>query len=92
MSHSMATLLPGLLDETVEALATKNILTPQQLVGQFLVLRTPDANARQHCYYFWYWMHLCGIRPLQRAYIMDYVGEKANAVFPGSYDPSVFAD
>lgn len=92
MTDRFTTALPGLLEQSVEALLRANITTPEQLVGHFLVLRSANFDVRQHCYTFWYWMHTCGITPLQRAYIMDYVGDAANRVFPGTYDPSVFAE
>lgn len=84
--------LPGIEEDTAALLHKANVFSPQQLVGQFLQLHTVDTNVRRHCYLFWWWMHTCGIRPLQRAYIMDYVGHKACTIFPGSYDPSVFAE
>ena len=92
MADALAAALPGLLPETGDALRRANVYTPQQLVGHFLALRSANFDVRQHCYYFWYWMHTCGIVPLQRALLMDYVGEMANRAFPGSYEPSVFAE
>lgn len=92
MADDLLAALPDITPHTLDALQKANVHTPQQLLGHFLALRLPGADVRQHCYYFWYWMHTCGLPPLQRALLMDYVGELANRAFPGSYDPSVFAE
>lgn len=67
-----------------------------QLVGKFLMLKGPDdgdekVGTREHMEKFWYWLQEKGISS-HRSGIVRCIAEKMNAMMPGIYDASEYAD
>mmetsp|Transcript_1251 Transcript_1251/g.1446 ORF Transcript_1251/g.1446 Transcript_1251/m.1446 type:complete len:134 (-) Transcript_1251:166-567(-) len=67
-----------------------------QLMGKFLMLKGPDdedekVGTREHMEKFWYWLQEKGISS-HRSGIVRCIAEKMNAMMPGIYDASEYAD
>ena len=84
--------LPSLSEAALESLHEDYIDTPEQLVGKFMMMKYMSMSARRHAELFWWYLHNRGIVPSERDAIIQYVGDKSNQCFPGTYDPSVLAE
>ena len=79
------TSVPGVGPKTGEALARAGVQTPHQLMGRFLLLRSPGLSVRAHCDAFYCWLKEAGV-VANRSTIIMAVAEKANVWVPGIYN------
>lgn len=56
-----------------------------QLIGQFLLMREPGMNTREHCDAFAAWLKTKGISS-HRNQIIRVIAEKVNTMLPGLYN------
>ncbi len=78
------TSVPGVGPKTAEALAKVGVLTPHQLMGKFLCLRSPGLGCKPLCDAFYAWLKDSGVNA-NRSTIVMAVAEKATVWVPGLY-------
>jgi hypothetical protein len=76
--------VPGIGPATDAALARVGVHTPHQLIGMFLVLKTPGLAAQQHADCLWTALKNAGVRAY-RSGIVQCVAEKCEILFPTMY-------